>query len=169
MTDHNRNLTARKTAGTVALFTLACVLMASPASALCRGRGGGTHADKFGGVRAGATHCSAALAGFAVRNVASSDLATSHFRGWNGGRWHRCHRHWIGMADYYGVPWAYSDFFDGDTACTDGGWGDALVYEAALQIAYAPGDLSYCARTYRSYDPASSTYLGHDRLRHPCP
>lgn len=28
---------------------------------------------------------------------------------------------------------------------------------------------SYCAQRYRSYDPASGTYLGYDGLRHPCP
>jgi len=26
-----------------------------------------------------------------------------------------------------------------------------------------------CASTYRSYDPATGTYLGYDGLRHPCP
>jgi hypothetical protein len=31
------------------------------------------------------------------------------------------------------------------------------------------GDASYCAQRYRSYDPASGTYLGFDGLRHPCP
>ena len=30
------------------------------------------------------------------------------------------------------------------------------------------GPQSYCARTYRSYDPRSGTYLGYDGLRHPC-
>jgi len=30
------------------------------------------------------------------------------------------------------------------------------------------GDASYCAQRYRSYDPASGTYLGFDGLRHPC-
>ena len=29
--------------------------------------------------------------------------------------------------------------------------------------------LAYCEQTYRSYDPASGTYLGYDGLRHPCP
>jgi hypothetical protein len=34
----------------------------------------------------------------------------------------------------------------------------------------APGaDEDYCIRRYRSYDPASGTYLGFDGLRHPCP
>lgn len=29
-------------------------------------------------------------------------------------------------------------------------------------------DSSYCAGRYRSYDPASGTYLGYDGRRHPC-
>ncbi len=29
--------------------------------------------------------------------------------------------------------------------------------------------VAYCERTYRSYDPASGTYLGYDGFRHPCP
>ncbi|WP_230531724.1 BA14K family protein [Microvirga roseola] len=28
---------------------------------------------------------------------------------------------------------------------------------------------AYCAQRYRSYDPASGTYLGYDGRRHPCP
>ena len=30
------------------------------------------------------------------------------------------------------------------------------------------GDVGYCRRRFRSYDPRSSTYLGFDGLRHPC-
>ena len=34
----------------------------------------------------------------------------------------------------------------------------------------APGaDPSYCVSRYRSYDPATGTYLGYDGVRHPCP
>jgi hypothetical protein len=34
---------------------------------------------------------------------------------------------------------------------------------------YAMGpDVSYCAQRYRSYDPASGTFMGHDGRRHPC-
>jgi BA14K-like protein len=29
--------------------------------------------------------------------------------------------------------------------------------------------IAYCARRYRSYDPATATYLGRDGRRHPCP
>ena len=37
--------------------------------------------------------------------------------------------------------------------------------------AYVVGgsDDAYCSRRYRSYDPASGTYLGYDGYRHPCP
>ena len=42
---------------------------------------------------------------------------------------------------------------------------------AAAPTYVAPGgDYSaYCAQRYRSYDPASGTFLGFDGLRHPCP
>jgi hypothetical protein len=31
------------------------------------------------------------------------------------------------------------------------------------------GAYEYCSQRFRSYDPASGTYLGYDGLRHPCP
>jgi hypothetical protein len=35
---------------------------------------------------------------------------------------------------------------------------------------YVGGDeVAYCQQRFRSYDPASGTYLGFDGLRHPCP
>ena len=37
-------------------------------------------------------------------------------------------------------------------------------------VVYNGGDLvAFCEQTYRSYDPASGTYLGYDGFRHPCP
>jgi hypothetical protein len=41
------------------------------------------------------------------------------------------------------------------------------VYAASPVL--APGALAYCASRYRSFDPASGTFLGYDGLRHPCP
>lgn len=41
--------------------------------------------------------------------------------------------------------------------------------------AYSPGytyggdAVAYCMRRFKSYDPASGTYLGYDGYRHPCP
>jgi hypothetical protein len=48
---------------------------------------------------------------------------------------------------------------------------DQYVDDGAVAVAPAPGgdDVAYCAQRYRSYDPASGTYLGTDGLRHPCP
>ena len=45
---------------------------------------------------------------------------------------------------------------------------------AAYGPGYAPapgygGDAAYCASRYRSYDPATGTFLGYDGVRHPCP
>ena len=35
---------------------------------------------------------------------------------------------------------------------------------------YYDGDsVAYCMSRFRSYDPATGTYLGFDGLRHPCP
>jgi hypothetical protein len=72
----------------------------------------------------------------------------------------------LGAGPYYGNP-AYGYGYDG--------YGPAY---AAPGYAYAPGyrqgyatgggDPAYCAQRYRSYDPASGTYLGFDGLRHPC-
>jgi BA14K-like protein len=40
----------------------------------------------------------------------------------------------------------------------------------AYRQSYVEGgnDVGYCQQRYRSYDPASGTYLGYDGLRHPC-
>ena len=40
----------------------------------------------------------------------------------------------------------------------------------AVPAPYIGGDaVAYCVQRFRSYDPYSSTYLGYDGLRHPCP
>ena len=43
----------------------------------------------------------------------------------------------------------------------------AYAYEPAPGY---PGDAeAYCESRFRSYDPASGTYVGYDGRRHPCP
>ena len=50
----------------------------------------------------------------------------------------------------------------------DSGYGYGAGYGGYPQV--EGGDYSaYCANRFRSYDPASGTYLGFDGLRHPCP
>ena len=44
----------------------------------------------------------------------------------------------------------------------------AYAYEAGP--GYVGGDAeAYCEQRFRSYDPASGTYMGYDGRRHPCP
>ena len=40
---------------------------------------------------------------------------------------------------------------------------------ASQQAQAADNAVAYCAQRFRSYDPASGTYLGYDGMRHPCP
>jgi len=42
-------------------------------------------------------------------------------------------------------------------------------YVEAAPVVVGGGDPGYCAQRFRSYDPASGSYLGFDGLRHPCP
>jgi hypothetical protein len=41
-------------------------------------------------------------------------------------------------------------------------------YAPGGYVAAAPARDAACAQRYRSYDPASGTYLGHGGRRHPC-
>jgi hypothetical protein len=80
---------------------------------------------------------------------------------------------------YYGSGYGYDD---GYNAYGSGqGYGgyepeyvEAPTYGYAPAPAYRQGyvaagrDVGYCQQRYRSYDPASGTYLGYDGLRHPC-
>jgi hypothetical protein len=43
--------------------------------------------------------------------------------------------------------------------------GGAIAADAARRN----NAVGYCASRFRSYDPASGTYLGNDGYRHPCP
>jgi BA14K-like protein len=47
-------------------------------------------------------------------------------------------------------------------------WRSATPYPSQVVIGSAPRDPAYCGRRFRSYDPASGTFVGRDRLRHPC-
>jgi hypothetical protein len=68
-----------------------------------------------------------------------------------------------GYGGYYGDPYygdyAYNDYYD------DGYPG--YVGDPGYVVSGGV-DPAYCAQRYRSYDPASGTYLGYDGLRHPC-
>jgi hypothetical protein len=51
-------------------------------------------------------------------------------------------------------------------------YGDPYAYDDGYYVegpAVAGGDVAYCMRRFRSYDPRSGTYLGNDGYRHACP
>jgi BA14K-like protein len=62
----------------------------------------------------------------------------------------------------YGGPGYYAPGYYG---------GDQYYDDSSVAVAPAGGDdaVAYCMQTYRSYDPASGTYMGNDGYRHPCP
>ena len=62
----------------------------------------------------------------------------------------------------YGYPY-YGSYYDDSYAY----YGDDDDYVVAAQP--SGGDEAYCMQRFKSYDPASGTYLGYDGQRHPCP
>jgi hypothetical protein len=121
---------------------------------------------------------------FGPRAAAATGPRTGAWTGgrtaWNGGHgWRGGHGHWhggrwwpaaagfaagaaLGSYAYYGAPY-YDDYYYGDYGPD--------YYETGVTVGVpAGGDaVAYCESRFRSYDPASGTYLGYDGLRHPCP
>jgi hypothetical protein len=75
----------------------------------------------------------------------------------------------LGAYAAYGGP----DYYYGPDYYADDTYYDNGYYDIGTEVAVVPvapgGDASYCAQRYRSYDPASGTFLGYDGQRHPCP
>lgn len=43
------------------------------------------------------------------------------------------------------------------------------AYDVEPEVEVDGGSVAYCQQRYKSYDPASGTFLGYDGIRHPCP
>lgn len=67
---------------------------------------------------------------------------------------------------YYGP--GYSDDYAYNDYTYDDGYPGYVEQGPAYVASSGVADPAYCAQRYRSYDPASGTYLGFDGLRHPC-
>jgi BA14K-like protein len=73
---------------------------------------------------------------------------------------------------YGGYGYGYDPYYGDSYAYDDGAYYDqgyAVAPEVAVVDQPVAVDASYCVQRFRSYDPASGTYLGFDGLRHPCP
>jgi BA14K-like protein len=106
-----------------------------------------------------------------LQDAAGSSVQTVQWRGhggWGGG-W-RGHG-WGGPA----AGFAAGAILGGAVAASRPWYGYDYDYAPGYSYGYDPGypgpggDVAYCAQRFRSYDPASGTYLGYDGLRHPCP
>jgi hypothetical protein len=115
-----------------------------------------------------------------LRNAAPPSVETVQWRrGWRGwgpafatgaivGGAIAASRPWYGYGYYYDYAYApgyaYGYGYDYDP-----GYAYAPGYTAGAP-GYTAGDsVAYCQQRFRSYDPATGTYLGYDGLRHPCP
>jgi hypothetical protein len=89
-------------------------------------------------------------------------------RHWSGH--HRSGRHWAGRhwRHRYWNHWGYYDNDYGGALAAGAIFGLAAGALAA-NAAAGSNAVAYCERRFRSYDPASGTYLGYDGYRHPCP
>ncbi len=97
-------------------------------------------------------------------------------RAYRGGGPRYVERRYYGPRRYYGDRYYYRR--DRGNALAAGALGlatGAIIGGAIAQSqapaapVYGSNTAAYCAQRYRSYDPASGTYLGYDGLRHPCP
>jgi hypothetical protein len=93
---------------------------------------------------------------------------------WNGGHggWHGGHHRggrWIGP----GIGFATGALVG--SALAQGpyyGYDDSYYYDddpGYVESGPSSADVAYCSQRFKSYNPASGTYLGYDGLRHPCP
>ena len=92
-------------------------------------------------------------------------------------RFHRGPGFAFGFGVGFGAPYyddyAYAGYPYDNAYYNDPYYSDTFAYDTGPSVAVtvAPGadDPAYCAQRFRSYDPASGTYLGYDGMRHPCP
>ena len=93
-------------------------------------------------------------AGSEMLAASASPLTSVQYR-----RWHHRHQGWHYRRHY------------GQGAAALGGLAAGAIIGGAIANSQARANdaIAYCAQRYRSYDPASGTYLGYDGNRHPCP
>jgi hypothetical protein len=128
------------------------------------------------------------------QDAASSMVQTVQWRGghrgWGGGGWGGGWRGgWRGPGWGAGAGLAAGAIIGGAVAASQPWYGYNHDYAPGYygygydpgyaDYGYAPGgyveaapggdDVAYCQQRFRSYDPASGTYLGYDGYRHPCP
>jgi BA14K-like protein len=130
-------------------------------------RGGGMAVAPGGGDRGFRSGAVAVQPGVGGGRVAGGVYQGGGYRGGGYRHYHRGGGFWPGVAiggaigtsyGYYGSPGYYDDSY--------GVYDDSVVAEAPPA---GEDSVAYCMQRYKSYDPASGTYLGYDGQRYPCP
>jgi hypothetical protein len=93
---------------------------------------------------------------------------------WGGGYRHRHGGFYPGLVAGAVIGGAFANsyaYYGGPDYSYAPGYYDDGYYDDGSTVAVVPGgdDPASCAQRYRSWDPASQTYLGYDGQRHPCP
>jgi hypothetical protein len=102
----------------------------------------------------------------AATTVAAVSPADAQWRR-HGGGYHHHRGGWGGGGAVIGL--AAGAIIGGALAAQRPYYGSGPVYYEA-EPGYVGGDATgYCMQRFKSYDPASGTYLGYDGYRHPCP
>ena len=155
-----------RTSGIAALLALALALPAQEAAAqdpLLGGLLGGAAGAIIGGVAGGGRGAAigAIIGGTTGAVIAAEGQRRGAYYYWRNGCYvQRPDGAYVAVAPGYCAPAAY------------------YPPPPPPPVAYYPppppppaqvGAVDYCAQRYRSYDPASGTYLGFDGVRHPCP
>jgi hypothetical protein len=142
------------------------------------GFGGGARMGGGGGnFAAGAAVRSGGGAAFngGGRNFAAGNNWHGGGGNWQGGGWrrHGGGGFWPGVAAGAAIGGLGSYAYYGGGYYNDPSYYADDSYYDEPSVAVVPdggGDATgYCVQRFRSYDPASGTYLGNDGLRHPCP
>lgn len=106
------------------------------------------------------THQGAAAVSKSAAEV--SPVVDVRWRGrhWRGGR----HAYW-----HRGYGYRRYGYYDDGGAVAAGAIFGLAAGALAANAAAGGNAVAYCSQRFRSYDPASGTYLGYDGYRHPCP
>lgn len=111
------------------------------------------------------------MAGLAALTLAASTalaVAPANARSWH----HHHHGHWHGGGAVAGFA---AGALLGGALAANGPYYYGPGYGYYTPYAYSPpaysggGAVAYCESRFKSYDPASGTYLGYDGYRHSCP
>jgi hypothetical protein len=114
------------------------------------------------------TKITAAIAALALVTtaLATATPASAQWRH-HGGGYHHHHGGW-GRGGAAIGGFAAGALIGGALASRSYAYDDGYYAEGPAY--YSGGDATgYCMQRFRSYDPASGTYLGYDGMRHPCP